>query len=204
MHSYAKVERLLAARQWNAAVHLLNRRGNFRDAPEHLQPLIREAYEFVCRQEAWAAFARIPGDASEAVDRQLVEAWNEVLFAGYPPAEQERPRVAEARRRVQVVDRLRHLAQQSTGPSTLADEQRLLEAAGQLAPGLSLQPARAGRAGREVRDGHGAAGSRDQRSDRRGGDRGRVAGGPGGPVASRWSARHGTAASPWPSSESPC
>ena len=114
VHSYAKVERLLAARQWNAAVHLLNRRGNFRDAPEHLQPLIREAYEFVCRQEAWAAFARIPGDASEAVDRRLVEAWNEVLFAGYPLAEQERPRVAEARRRVQVVDRLRHLAQQST------------------------------------------------------------------------------------------
>ena len=88
VHSYAKVERLLLARQWNAAVHLLNRRGNFRDAPEHLQPLIREAYEFVCRQEAWAAFARIPGEASEAVDRQLVEAWNEVLFAGYPLAEQ--------------------------------------------------------------------------------------------------------------------
>ncbi len=141
VHSYAKVERLLVARQWNAAVHLLNRRGNFRDAPEHLQPLIREAYEFVCRQEAWAAFAKIPGDASEAVDRRLVAAWNEDLFAGFPPAEQQRSRLAEARRRVQVVDRLRHLVQQSTGGAALADEKHLLEAAAQLPPGYhySLQ-----------------------------------------------------------------
>jgi predicted nucleic acid-binding Zn-ribbon protein len=135
VHSYAKVERLLLARQWGAAVHLLNRRGNFRDAPEHLQPLIREAYEFVCRQEAWAAFVRIPPEESEAVDRRVVEAWNEALFAGYPPAEQERPRLAEARRRVEVVDRLRHLAQQSGHPPTLAQERRLVEAAGQLPGG---------------------------------------------------------------------
>ena len=134
VHSYAKVERLLVARQWNAAVHLLNRRGNFRDAPEHLQPLIREAYEFVCRQEAWAAFARISPEESEAVDRRVVEAWNESLFADFPPAEQERPRVAE-RRRVEAVDRLRHLAQQATHPPTLAQERRLIEAAGQLPAG---------------------------------------------------------------------
>jgi hypothetical protein len=132
VNSYAKVERLLLARQWNAAVQLLNRRGHFRDAPDHLQPLIREAYEYVCRQEAWAAFGRIPADVSEQVDRRLVEAWNEVLFADFPPAEQERTRVGEARGRVQIVDRLRHLAQQSTGALTLVGEQRLVETAAHL------------------------------------------------------------------------
>jgi hypothetical protein len=132
VNSYAKVERLLTSQQWGAAVQLLNRRGHFRDAPEHLQPLIREAYEYVCRQEAWATFIKIPAEISETADRQLVEAWNEVLFAAFPPAEQERMRVAEARHRVQVIDRLHHLAQQGTGTLTLAGEKRLLETAAQL------------------------------------------------------------------------
>ena len=135
VNSYAKVERLLVARQWDAAVQLLNRRGHFRDAPDHLQPLIREAYEYVCRQEAWAAFSRIPREASEPIDRQLVEAWNEVLFADFPPAEQERTRVGEARARVQIVDRLHHLAQQTTGAITLVGEQHLVETAAHLPEG---------------------------------------------------------------------
>ena len=96
-------------------MELLNRRGHFRDAPPHLQPLIRQAYEHVCRNEAWMKFAHIPGEASEPVDRQLVQAWNESLFAGFPPAEQERMRVAESRRRVRLVDRLCHLAQEIGG-----------------------------------------------------------------------------------------
>ena len=33
VHSYAKVERLLAAGQWNAAVRVLNRRGQFPRRP---------------------------------------------------------------------------------------------------------------------------------------------------------------------------
>lgn len=141
VHSYAKVERLLAAGQWNAAVRVLNRRGSFRDAPGPLRPLIYQAYEHVCRQEAWAAFAKIPNEAAEAADRRLVEAWNEALFADYPPAERERPRVTEARRRVQILDRLRHLAQQTSGAASLAGEKHLLEKAAQLPPGYrhSLQ-----------------------------------------------------------------
>ena len=55
-NSYAEVERLLAERQWEAAVELLNRRGHFRDAPARLQPLIYQAYEHVCRQQAWIKF----------------------------------------------------------------------------------------------------------------------------------------------------
>lgn len=134
-HSYAKVEQLLLGEQWEAAVGVLNRRGQFRDAPERLKPLIRQAYEYVCRQQAWKAFQKIPEKTSEANDRKLVGAWNEVLFAGYEPAERQRVRVAEARRRVALVDRLCHLAGQSSGEMTLAGEERLVEAAAPLPQG---------------------------------------------------------------------
>jgi hypothetical protein len=134
-NSYAKVEQLLKAGQWNEAVELLNQRGHFRDAPEYLRPLIRQAYEHVCRQEAWAAFSKIPAETSEPVDRQLVEAWNEALFAGFPPAEQERMRVAEARRRVMLVDRLIHIAQQTAGKVSLTGEKSLVAGAAKLPQG---------------------------------------------------------------------
>jgi hypothetical protein len=133
--SYAKVERLLRARQWYAAVELLNRRGHFRDAPEPLRPLIREAYEHVCRQKAWEDFVKIPSEATEPVDRQLVEAWNEALFASFPPAEQERMRVAEARRRVSLMDRLRHFVQRTGAQISLSGEKSLVSAAAQLPQG---------------------------------------------------------------------
>jgi hypothetical protein len=134
-NSYAEVERLLAAQQWAAAVDLLNRRGHFRDAPARLQPSIYLAYEHVCRQQAWTKFARISVEASEQVDRQLAEAWNESLFANYPPAEQQRARVVEARQRVQSLDRLRHLIQRSAGTISLAGEKGLAAIAANLPAG---------------------------------------------------------------------
>jgi hypothetical protein len=132
VNSYAEVGRLLATRQWNAAVDLLNRRGHFRDAPAQLQPLIQQAYEHVCRQQAWAKFAKIPAEISEPVDRQLAEAWNEALFTGFSLAEPQRQRVAEARRRVQVLDRLRHLMQRTAGTVSLEGEKGLASLAARL------------------------------------------------------------------------
>jgi hypothetical protein len=124
-NSYTEVERLLAGQQWEAAVDLLNRRGHFRDAPQRLQPLIYHAYENVCRQQAWVKFLRIPNELGEQADRQTVEAWNEALFANFPPAEQERQRVMEARQRVQQLDRLQHLIQQSANAISLSGEKGL-------------------------------------------------------------------------------
>ncbi len=140
--SYAKVEQFLNEGYWDAAVELLNRRGHFRDAPENLKPLIHRAYEHVCRQQAWKAFQRIPYETSEQCDRQIVDAWNEQLFAGFAAAEQERVRVAEARSRVMAVDRVCHLAQQLGGEVTLAGEQALVQAASRLPQGYrySLAP----------------------------------------------------------------
>ncbi len=147
-NSYAEVERLLTQRQWEAAVDLLNRRGHFRDAPARLQPLIYQAYEHVCRQQAWTKFLRIFNDlkktaaeTSEQADRQLVEAWNESLFTNFPPAEQQRQRVADARHRVQLLDRLRHLIQRSAGKISLSGEKGLAVTAANFPPGYrhSLQ-----------------------------------------------------------------
>src|SRR5208283_2163275 len=84
VNSYAEIERLLTAQEWEAAVHLLNRRGHFRDAPARLQTPIYHAYEYVCRQQAWTKFLRIPAEVNEQTDQQLVEAWNESLFTSFP------------------------------------------------------------------------------------------------------------------------
>ncbi len=147
-NSYTEVERLLADRQWEAAVELLNRRGHFRDAPARLQPLIYQAYEHVCRQQAWVKFLRVFNDGqraaaetSELADRQVVEAWNESLFANFPPAEQQRQRIVDARQRVQLLDRLRHLIQRSAGKISLSGEKGLALTAANLPQGYqhSLQ-----------------------------------------------------------------
>ena len=134
-HSYAKVERLLLAQQWEAAVRLLNRRGQFRDAPADLKPLIHQAYEYVCRQKAWAGFEKIPLDQNEENDRQLAQGWNEALFAGFEPAELLRGRVEGARRRVALLDRLRGFVEQATRATSFAKERGIVDAAEQLPEG---------------------------------------------------------------------
>ena len=132
--SFKRIEGLLRAQQWKAAVGLLNRRGQFRDAPEHLKPLIQEAYQFVCRADAWAAFDKLPRQIGEQEDRDLVKAWNEPLFAGFPPAETERPRVDMARQRVAVIERLEGTLWAAGGKVALSCESDLAAAAKSLPP----------------------------------------------------------------------
>jgi hypothetical protein len=128
-NSYTKVEQLLFAQQWEAAVQLLNRRGHFRDAPPHLKPLIDQAYEHVCRQEAWARFQGIRLEFSEQSDRELLGAWNENVFRGYEPAEQFRPHVVAARKHVEILERLRLLVQEATATTSLSREKGIAAAA---------------------------------------------------------------------------
>jgi len=153
-NSFAKVEQLLVRGEWKAAVDALNRRGQFRDAPDHLKPLIERAYQHVYREKAWVKYCRIPREASEANDQKLVDTWNEALFAGFESAERERVRIGEARRRLAVLDRIRayHVAQQSSGTITLGGERQIAAAAEKLPQGYqyALQ-ARVERARRHVR-----------------------------------------------------
>ena len=65
----------------------------------------------------------------------MVEAWNESLFANFPPAEEQRPRIVEARQRVQLLDRLRHFIQSSAGKISLAGEKGLAASAARLPQG---------------------------------------------------------------------
>jgi hypothetical protein len=130
--SFRRIEKLLVAHEWDTAVHLLNRRGQFRDAPPHLKPLIEQAYREVCRNQAWAKIQKTPRQPAESHDRRLVRAWNEVLFADFPPAEQERNRVAAARGRLAILDQVHRLAEQAQAAASLEVEKALAEAAAPL------------------------------------------------------------------------
>lgn len=131
-NSYATIEQLLHGGRWEAAVKQLNRRGQFRDAPAELKPLIHQAYEYVCKKQAWAPVAQMPHEATELNDRKLVNAWNEDLFRGFEPAERERARVEAARARVAALDRLHYAVQQTSEATNLAREEAILQAAGHL------------------------------------------------------------------------
>lgn len=135
--TFQRIEGLLRNQQWDEAVALLNRRGQFRDAPEHLQPLIEEAYRVVRRQEAWAAFAAVPRAIGEDEDRALVKAWDASAFAGFAPAEAERGRVREAEQRLAAVGQIDALLRQSPGKLSLAKESALVKAASALPEGYS-------------------------------------------------------------------
>ena len=150
--SFGQIEQLLERAEWAAAVELLNRRGQFRDAPDHLRPLIQRAYQEVCREEAWEAFVRVPGETNEENDRALVRAWNESLFAGFEPAEGQRLRVGNAQRRVRVLDRLYHQVGQVSEKIAAEAEQKIVEVADALPGGYrySLAP-RVEQARRRVR-----------------------------------------------------
>ena len=135
VNSFTKVEQLLTEKKWEKAVLLLNRRGHFEDAPPRLKPLIHKAYEFVCRKQAWETYCKVPQKTSEDNDRQLVEAWNEKLFARFEAAERQRPRVAESRKRVTLLDRLNLLVQQTAKTITRDGEQRIVDAVAKLPQG---------------------------------------------------------------------
>lgn len=130
--SFEKIEELLKAKQWLMAVEMLNRRGKFKDAPEQLRPLIRKAYEQVCRGEAWEQVRQVLQEISETGDRALIAAWNESALAGFQPAERARPQLDGARKRLAVLDRIQTLIQQADAKYTVGNEQALAAAGKEL------------------------------------------------------------------------
>jgi hypothetical protein len=67
------------------------------------------------RLPAWTKFQEIPRSSSEAADQAALASWNEELFAGWPEAESQRPRLLEAQERLQIVDKIRALDRSGTG-----------------------------------------------------------------------------------------
>lgn len=91
------------------------------------------------REFAWNSFAAVPAAMNETTDAALVEAWNEPLFAGWKKAEAQRPRLAAAARRLELVAELERLA---ALPTNISTEDDIYRAAADLPTGygLRLQP----------------------------------------------------------------
>ena len=68
----------------------------------------------------------------------MIELWNESLFVEFPPAEQQRSRVDEARKRMQLLERLRHLIQRAAGKMSLSGEKALAVTAAALPQGYQF------------------------------------------------------------------
>lgn len=102
------------------------------------EPLRTKVEGLLKRQAAWSAFERVARGADEACDNLLIQAWNETLFAGWNKAERERPRVQQARDRLQLVAQIR---QQAAAALTIAGEQTLVRLAGGIPHGYTWSAA---------------------------------------------------------------
>lgn len=86
----------------------------------------------VQRHQAFLQFQQVSQVFSEQTDQALVRGWNETMFKGWGPAEQQRPRIDQARQRLQVVQQLAQLAQRFENP-TFDGEKAIRDLAGKLA-----------------------------------------------------------------------
>ncbi len=112
-----------------AAWQALERLGGHPDGERERQRVER----LLERGGAWAAFQGLSHAApGEQGDQQLAAAWKEPLFCGWAAAELQRPRVVQARARLQLLHELRR---QATAPLTADGEQRLLKSAAALPAG---------------------------------------------------------------------
>lgn len=112
-----------------AAWQVLERLGGHPD----VQPQRQRVERLLERGRAWATFQSLThAAASEKADQQLVASWGEPLFAGWVVAELQRPRVVQARSRLQTLDELRR---QATAPLTADGENRLVKSAASLPAG---------------------------------------------------------------------
>ncbi len=91
------------------------------------------------REAAWTGFQSVSQALRQEADESLVHAWNEKMFAGWPRAERERPRIETARRRLELVGQLERQAAQ---PLSIANEEQLFKLAGGLPDGYdyALKP----------------------------------------------------------------
>jgi hypothetical protein len=111
-----------------AAWQALERAGGHPDAERERKRVER----LLERARTWSAFEQTMRAAGEQADQKLVAAWNESLFARWPVAERQRPRVVEARARLRLLDEMRRAAE---APLTGGGEEQLLKSAAQLGSG---------------------------------------------------------------------
>jgi hypothetical protein len=109
----------------------LDRAGGHPDAEPYrsaLQPMAE-------RLTAWVAYQLVPRDATESADLERLAAWREGLFAHWPEAERERPRIVQSRQRLELLARLR--AVDRAGFLSESGEQQIVAGCRQLPPDYS-------------------------------------------------------------------
>jgi len=130
--SWDEVESLVRARKHVEAFRLLAQAGmKIDDAPRRLQPLLRDAKKSLERDRALSELQQVPRTVNEDCDRRLVKAWNEPLFAGWDPAEGERPRVIAATERLKLVEQIHREISKAPSPE---GEERIANWAATLSP----------------------------------------------------------------------
>lgn len=139
VNDYKDVEKLLKSGEFEKAVDLLNQRGNFRNAPDYLKPAIQNAYEQVCKRQAIQSWGQVPRVLNESVDRRLCVLGQALLtnaVDGTPPLPpEEMNRLFDARKRVQILDRIANFTQSENAQRanlSLSTERVLIQLGGQL------------------------------------------------------------------------
>ena len=79
------------------------------------------------REKAWIEFRKVPRTSSATADAQLINAWRETAFKGWDLAERERPRVGQARQRLDAIQQIRQLASR---PLEAGVEEAIIKLAG--------------------------------------------------------------------------
>lgn len=140
VNPYKEIEALLKAGNAEKAVEALNQRGRFLDAPDYLKPAIQKAYEDVCAQKAAETWGTIPHVINETIDRRLVKTGDTIMSraqSGVPPLPPaDMKRYYDAKKRVQLLDRLAQSVQNSSTRETMcySGERTIVQIANQLPP----------------------------------------------------------------------
>ena len=130
---FACVESLLKRKRDQEALRFLTQVARqLTHAPRPLQSRLQEAQRSRQREQALAKLKQVPQAVNEQNDRKLVEAWDESLFAGWPPAESERKRVAAAAERRQ---RVQQICGEISGTRSPQGEKRIAQLAGDFPSG---------------------------------------------------------------------
>lgn len=138
VNPYKDIEALLKSGDSVKAVELLNQRGRFLDAPDYLKPSIQKAYEDVCAMKAAESWGTIPRVINENVDRRVAQTGETLMSKAQPgqpplpPAEMNR--FFDARKRVQLLDRLGIAIKNSSTRETMcySGERTIVQLANQL------------------------------------------------------------------------
>lgn len=104
-----------------------------------LKPKRNELDRIIQRGRAWRGWNQVQKQLSAETDSALVAQWNEPLFAGWPPAEAERPRLIETQRRLKALADLKQVIPLTNQCRSESEESEITRRAAGLPDGYAAQ-----------------------------------------------------------------